>query len=188
MNIIDALLSRRSVAAQYLVEPGPSQQQIDAAIDAALRAPDHGRVQPWRFRLVRGPARAALAEKLVEATLRRDANTPSGQIEKLRSRASVPLMVAASATLKRDPKVPEIEQVLAAGAGVMNLLNAFHLQGFGAIWLTGPNVYDPAVWAVLGLGSSERLLGLIYVGTPAANTPAALTRPSREAFVEDWAQ
>ena len=186
MSPIEALLSRRSVAAQYLGEPGPAQVQIEAAIDAALRAPDHGRIQPWRFRLIRGPARVAFAERLVQAMLRRDASTPAGQVEKLRRRAQVPLVVAVSAALKSDPKVPEVEQLLAAGAGAMNLLNAFHVQGFGAVWLTGANVYDPAVSLLLGLASTERLLGLIYVGTPATNTPAALSRPGRGAYVSDW--
>lgn len=186
MTAIEALLSRRSVAAQFLGEPGPSQVQIDSAIDAALRAPDHGRIQPWRFRLIRGPARAELAKKLVEVTLRRDSDTPIGQLEKLRRRAEVPLIVAVSAALKIDMKVPEVEQLLSAGAGFMNLLNAFHVQGFGAIWLTGPNVYDPALSLLLGLDAAERLLGLIYVGTPAANTPATLARPGRAPFVSEW--
>jgi len=122
----------------------------------------------------------------VEATLLRDSNAPSGQIEKLRGRAQVPLTVVASAALRNDPKVPEVEQLLAAGAGVMNLLNAFHVQGFGAIWLTGPNVYDPIVPSLLGMGASERLLGLVYVGTPAASTPAAMARPNRGPFVTEW--
>jgi nitroreductase len=186
MSAMELLLSRRSVAPQYLADPGPSRGEIDAAIDAALRAPDHGRVQPWRFRLISGSARAKFAEKLVEATLQRDANTPPSQLEKLRRRASAPLVIAASAALKPDLKVPEVEQLLAAGAGVMNLLNTFHFQGFGAVWLTGPSVYDPAVASVLGLGTSERLLGLIYVGTPTANTPPPLSRPNRDDFVSDW--
>lgn len=186
MSALDALLARRSVAAQYLTDPGPSAAQVDLAIDAALRAPDHGRIQPWRFRLVRGPARSALAERLVATTRARDPAAPDSQLEKLRARARTPLMVAVSAALKADPKVPEVEQLLSVGAGVMNLLNAFTLQGFGAIWLTGPNAYDAAVAAVLGLSASERLLGFVYVGSLAANTPAPIARPSRGQFVSDW--
>jgi nitroreductase len=187
MSMLETLLSRRSVAAQYLIEPGPSQAEIDGAVDAALRAPDHGHIQPWRFRLISGAARAQFASKLVKATLRRDSSTALTQLDKLRRRAEVPLIIAASAALRAEPKVPEVEQLLAAGAGVMNLLNAFHILGFGAIWLTGANVYDPAVSAVLGLGASERLLGLIYVGTLAANTPVPLPRPKRDGFVSNWA-
>jgi nitroreductase len=186
VNALDALLARRSVGAQYLAEPGPSPAQVDLAIDAALRAPDHGRIQPWRFRLIRGAARSALAERLVAATRARDPATPDGQLDKLRARAKTPLIVAVSALLKLDPKVPEVEQLLSAGAGVMNMLNAFTVQGFGAIWLTGPNTYDPVVAAALGLMTHERLLGFVYVGSLAANTPGPVARPARGQFVSDW--
>jgi nitroreductase len=85
-----------------------------------------------------------------------------------------------------DPKVPEVEQLLAAGAGIMNLLNAFHMMGFGAVWLTGASVYDEAVSSALGLAKSEKLLGLVFVGTPAVNTPPPLSRPKRAQFVSEW--
>jgi len=186
VNTLDALLTRRSVAPQYLIEPGPLPAQVDIAIDAALRAPDHGRIQPWRFRTVRGAARGALAERLVAATRARDPAAPASQLDKMRARAQVPLIIAVSAALKSDPKVPEVEQLLSVGAGVMNLLNAFVIQGFGAIWLTGPNAYDPAVALALGLTASERLLGFVYVGSLAANTPVPIARPARAAFVSDW--
>jgi nitroreductase len=186
VTALDALLARRSIAAQYLTEPGPAPAQIEVAIDAALRAPDHGRMQPWRFRLIRGAARGILVEHLVTATRARDPATPDAQLDKLRARARAPLIIAASALLRADPKVPEVEQLLSAGAGVMNLLNAFTMQGFGAIWLTGPNTYDPAVAAILGLAPNERLLGFVYVGSLAANTPGPVARAARDPFVSDW--
>lgn len=186
MTAVDALLTRRSIAVQYLVEPGPTPAQIDIAVDAALRAPDHGRIQPWRFRIVRGAARSALADHLVAATLARDSTTAPSQLDKIRSRARAPLIIVVSAQLRNDPKVPEIEQMLSAGAGVMNLLNAFHLQGFGAIWLTGPNTYDSTIAKLLNLGAGERPMGFIYVGSAAATTPGPVSRPERARFVADW--
>ena len=76
MNGIDCLLSRRSIPVQCLTGPGPSDAQLTVALDAALRAPDHGRMQPWRFRLIRGAARAKFAELLVNAAQARDPATP----------------------------------------------------------------------------------------------------------------
>jgi nitroreductase len=183
---LSALLRRRSVPAQYLIEPGPNPAQVEAAIDAALRAPDHGRLQPWRFRIVRGAARAQLAEQLVQATLARDPATAESQLQKLRARASVPLTIVISVMLKEHPKVPLVEQLLSAGAGIMNLLNAFDAQGFGAILLTGPNTYDPAVTQLLGLEPGEQLLGFVYVGSVAASAPAPVPRPDRASFVQEW--
>jgi nitroreductase len=187
MTVLDVLLSRRSIPAQCLTEPGPDEVQVDVAIDVALRAPDHGRMQPWRFKLIRGDARTRFAELLVSAARARDPATPAAQIEKLRSRPlQVPLIIAVSARLRDHPKVPEIEQRLSCAAAAMNLLNAFHAQGFGAIWLTGPSAYDAAVASALGCASDEQLLGFVYIGTIGAVTPAAPARPARAQFVSEF--
>jgi nitroreductase len=188
--VLDALLARRSVPAEALTEPGPDDAQVAQAIDAALRAPDHGRMQPWRFRLVRTRA-AREAFSGVLGRFADGAGLPPAQADKLRRRPLVaPLVIVVSAKLKEHPKVPEIEQLFAVAAGTMNLLNAFHAQGFGAVWLTGPASYDAGVAAALGLvvgtGPDERLLGFVYVGTPGPNVPPAPARPAREGFVGEW--
>jgi nitroreductase len=186
MTALDVLLSRRSIPAQCLTGPGPDEAQLGAALDAALRAPDHGRMQPGRFKLIRGAARARFAELLVSAARARDPAMPPAQLDKLRSRPQqVPLVIAVGARLRDNPKVPEIEQLLSVGASAMNLLNALHAQGFGAIWLTGPSVYDPAVAKGLGYADDERLLGFMYVGTIGAVVPMAPARPARTPFVSE---
>ena len=186
MGALDVLLSRRSVPAEALTEPGPDEAQVAQAIDIALRSPDHGRIQPWRYRLVRSrAAREAFSEVL--GRFADAAGLPPAQADKMRRRPLLaPLVIVASAKLKPHPKVPEVEQLLAAGAGTMNLLNAFHAQGYGAVWLTGPPSYDATVAAALGLGEGERLLGFVYVGTPGPNLPPPQARPSRDAFVSEW--
>jgi nitroreductase len=184
---IEVLLSRRSVPALQLGAPGPSQQQIDTAIDAALRAPDHGGLKPWRFVLIRGAARERLSELFARRLQQREPATPAGKLDKARKMPlAAPLVIAVGAHLRQDHKVPELEQLLATGAGVMNLLNAFHAQGYGAIWLTGGNAYDPEIGAALGFDAQQRCLGFVYVGSmaPQENTPAR--RPERAAFVRDW--
>ena len=186
-KLIDALLSRRSIPAQCLTGPGPDEVQLGVALDAALRAPDHGRVQPWRFKLIRGAARARFAEVLANAARARDPVIPQGQLDKLQGRPKqVPLVIAVSARLRDHPKVPEVEQLLSVGAGIMNLLNALHTQGFGAIWLTGPSAYDPQVAAALGYDSEEQLVGFVYVGTIGAVVPTAPARPTRAQFLSEF--
>lgn len=183
---IDALLSRRSMPAQCLTGPGPDAAQLATALDVALRAPDHGRMQPWRFRVIRGESRARFSEALVSAARVREPGMTAAQLEKLRTRPlQVPLVIAVSAQLRDNPKVPHVEQLLSAGAAVMNLLNAFHALGFGAVCLTGPSAYDPAVAAALGLQSNEQLLGFVYVGTIGSVVPTAPERPAQAAFVSE---
>ena len=186
MTALEMLLSRRSIPAQCLVEPGPDDAQLAAALDAAMRAPDHGRMQPWRFKLIRGAAKARFADVLVAAALAHDPATPQRQLEKIRSRPQhAPLVIAVSARFRDNPKVPEIEQILSVGAAIMNLLNALHAQGFGAVMLTGPSAYDPSVASALGYGADERLIGFIYVGTIGLVVPAAPDRSSHTSVVSE---
>jgi nitroreductase len=187
MSALETLLSRRSIPAQCLTEPGPDATQLAVALDVAMRAPDHGRMQAWRFKLIRGEAKARFSDILVAATLARDPATPQRQLDKIRSRAQhAPLVIAVSARFRDNPKVPEIEQILSVGAALMNLLNALHAQGFGAIMLTGANIYDPAVARALGYGSDERLLGFVYVGTIGLLVPAAPERSPHSNVVSEF--
>src|ERR1700683_693052 len=127
-----AIRSRRSVPALQLREPGPSIEQIHAAIDAALSAPDHGLLRPWRFVLIRGEARARLAELFVRRMLERDPATPAAKVEKARRMPmSAPLVIAAGARIVAQHKIPEVEQLLASAAGIMKLVNVFYARGYG---------------------------------------------------------
>jgi nitroreductase len=127
---IEAMLSRRSVPALRLHEPGPSSAQIDVALDAALCAPDHGALRPWRFVLIHGVAREHLAGLLAARMQEREPDTVPGKIERLRTQVrTAPLVIAVGARIEPTHKVPEIEQLLSVGAGVMNLLKRFMLKG-----------------------------------------------------------
>ena len=75
--------------------------------------------------------------------------------------------------------------MLAVGAGAMNLLNAIHSAGFGAIWVTGANAYDPLVQAGLGFTAPDTLAGFLFVGTPADVLPE-VARPALALHVTDW--
>lgn len=182
------LLSRRSVPALQLHAPGPSAAQIDLALDAALHAPDHGMLRPWRFVVIRGAARERLSELFVRRTLERDPSTPEGKLNKTRNQSlNAQVVIAVGARILPGHKVPELEQLLSTGAAVMNLLNAFHAQGYGAIWLTGGNAYDAHIAAALGFGADERCLGFVYVGS--ADAPpreADARRLQRSAIVREW--
>ena len=181
---LDMLLSRVSVS--RLVEPAPEGAALDRILEAGLRAPDHGRLMPWRYVLIRGEARTRMAD-LIEAALRaRDPEAPAALIDKQRGKfLRPPLTIALGARLRTDHKVPPSEQLLAVGAGAMNLLNAIHACGFGAIWVTGANAYDPLVQAGLGFEAPDTLAGFLFVGTP-AEQPTPVPRPSLAGHVIDW--
>ena len=184
MSVLDTLLSRVSVSA--LVEPAPSGEALDTILQAGLRAPDHGRLAPWRFVLIRGEARAALAEVVARALQARDPAAPAEAVAKQRTKfLRAPLVIALGARIRPDHKIPEQEQLMSVAAATMNLLNAVHAEGFGAIWVTGANASDPHVQAALGIHAPDLLAGFLFVGTPAA-PPAPARRALLADHVVEW--
>ncbi|WP_432422189.1 nitroreductase family protein [Robbsia betulipollinis] len=183
-DALDVLMSRQSH--WPLSEPGPDDAQLAQIFDAALRAPDHARLRPWRFVLVRGAARAALGDVLIDLAWSRAPDEPRATHEHRRQRAfAAPVVIALGAAVDPDSHVPEIEQLMAVGAATMNLLNAVHALGYGGFWATGADTYEPALHAALGFGATDRLLGFLFVGTPPP-APRRAARPDRAQHVREW--
>ncbi|MFZ4285089.1 nitroreductase family protein [Variovorax sp. HJSM1_2] len=185
-SALQLLMSRQS--RWPLTEPAPSQAELDQVLDLALRAPDHGQLQPWRFVVVRGEARQALGEVFVQAAKARDPHgDPQGDAERFRHKAmAAPLLIAMGAHLRPGHKVPQSEQLLAVGAAAMNLLNGLHLLGYGGFWATGLNSHDARVKTALGFAATDALIGFLYIGTPKEAAPH-VERPARQRFVREWA-
>lgn len=169
-----------------LTDPAPDQATLDLAFAAALRAPDHGLIHPYRFHLVRGDARLALGELLGQCALKLNPELSAEELEKTRKKAlRAPLIVVVSASVREHPKAPAIEQILCAGAAAQNILLALHARGFAGIWRTGAPAYDEAVKRAFGLGPDDALVGFLYAGTPAQEV-ASIKRPDPADHVFEW--
>ena len=186
MNPFEFLRRRRSVPSRLLGEPGPSHDQVLAMLAEAVRVPDHGKLAPWRFLRIQGPARAALGELLAARALERDPQAPAAAVEKDRQRFShAPVVLAVVGRLTPGHKVPEQEQLLSGGAVCFALLQAAQALGFGAQWLTGWAAYDATIHRHLGMGDGEQVLGFIHVGTPTGEAPER-QRPDPDALLSEW--
>ena len=158
------LARRRSTKVAHLQEPAPSGADLDALITLAARAPDHGKLGPWRFVIIEGPARIRAGEAIAQAIA---ADADAGRCEAARGHfLRAPLCVMVVSSLKQSPKVPDWEQVLSAGAVCYGLLLGAHAMGYGGCWLTEWPAFDARARAALGLTEEERIAGLVYLGTP----------------------
>lgn len=184
MDAIQALHSRTSV--NLLTEPAPSPAQLDAILRAGVRACDHASLRPWQFLLIEGDARAKFGDLMVEVKEAADGTKLTSEAaEKLRRkpmRAPTILVVAASIT--EHEKVPEIEQVLSAGASAQMMMTAAHALGVGAIWRSGSLMFDARMRAGLGLKESDQIVGFLYLGTPKAAKPLPNLDPHE--FLTRW--
>jgi nitroreductase len=165
MELFDAINSR--VSAGKLAEPGPTPEQLDQLIQTIGRAPDHGRMKPWRVTVVNGAKREAFATAVAEARRARLPNMTDDQIvaERDKIRRSPSIVVIGCAVKKDNPKVPEIEQVVAVAAAVENMFLAAHAMGFGVMWKTGPAAYDDQVKAAVGLTPDDHIVAILHLGT-----------------------
>lgn len=163
---LDLLLSRRSGSAKAMTEPGPSKKQLADILTAGARAPDHGKLFPWRFLVIEGKGRARAGDilaEVMEAEGERDK-----QVEEERGRfLRAPVVVAVISAAREQHKIPVWEQELSAGAVCQNLLIAATASGFVAQWVTEWYAYHPVVKERLGLKAGERIAGFVYIGTSA---------------------
>ncbi|APX22871.1 MAG: nitroreductase [Rhodobacteraceae bacterium] len=179
---LEFLLTRRSRPAKTLTGPAPDRDALQPILTAAARTPDHGKLEPWRFIVLEGPAltRIADAAETFGSAQGRDADA----IRKARSQfADSPLCVAVIESPKESPKVPVLEQTYSAGAACLALLNAALASGWGANWLTGWLSEDRAfVEGELGLLPHERVVGFVHIGTE-TSAPPERPRPDLDAIV-----
>ncbi len=164
MDAIEALIGRVSPAG--LGPPGPGDEELRKILEAAAAAPDHGRLQPWRFIVMAGEARERLGEILAQSLQRREPDSPPARLEAEKRKAlRSPLVILVAAAVKENPNVPEVEQIVSAGAAAQNILLAAHALGFGGFWRTGAVAYDGEAKRALGLEESDRVVGFLYLGS-----------------------
>jgi nitroreductase len=165
-DTIELLLSRRSGSAKAMTEPGPDKKQLAQILQAGARAPDHGKLFPWRFILFEGKSRARAGD--IFADVMEAEGERANRIEEERGRfLRAPVVIGVISAARELHKIPVWEQELSAGAVCQNLLIAATASGFVAQWVTEWYAYHPVVKQRLGLKAGERIAGFIYIGTPA---------------------
>ena len=184
---LEMLTRRRSVKAQLLQEPGPDDATLRTLLEAAMRVPDHGKLGPWKFLVIRGEARRQLGEILVrhKRAIDPEADEEMLAFEQGRFERAPVVVAVVSAPNAKAVKIPRWEQELSAGAACQNLLNAAMFAGFGAQWLTEWYAYDQGVARDMGLAETERIAGFVYIGSQ-AERPDERKRPDYESRVSEW--
>jgi nitroreductase len=123
-------------------------------------------MKPWQLAVLEGPARERFAAAAADAKRRRMPSMSEEQrIAERDKMLRSPTLVVVGCVVRENPKVPEIEQVVAAGAAAQNLFLAAHDLGYGVMWKTGAAAYDPDVKAVVGLRPGDHIVGIMHLGT-----------------------
>ena len=179
---LDFLARRRSASAMALRAPGPGEDELRRLLTLAARVPDHGKLAPWRFVILRGAAKDRFVAGL--EAIARDRQDAAKAVAKLGKIRTPPLTVAVISRLAPG-EIPEWEQRLSAGAVCAMLIIAAQAMGYGANWITDWYAYDPGARRLLGLDEDEQVAGFVQLGT-AAEAPLERVRPDVASLTSEW--
>lgn len=169
MNLIEGIHSRTS--ALKLSDPAPSRADVEQIVKAGTRAPDHGRLRPWRFVVLEGDARKKLGAAMADLVRQKIPDAPSSQLEAEAAKPlRAPLIIAVGAKISKG-KIPEIEQIAAVAAAAQNMFLAAHALGYGVMWKTGGAAYATSVKTLLGFAAEDHIVGFLYLGRNASPGP-----------------
>lgn len=176
------LARRRSASAMNLAAPAPRDDELSTILTLAARVPDHGKLNPWRFVVLRGEAKAQFVERLdVIAAARADASKARAKLAKIR----VPPLTVAVVSRLVPGEIPEWEQRLSAGSVCAMMIVAAQAMGYGANWITDWYAYDADAGRLLGLTEGEQVAGYVHIGR-CAEPPMERVRPDMASIVSDW--
>ena len=177
------LVRRRSASAMTLTAPGPDAQALQQLLTVATRAPDHGKLAPWRFIVLSGDNKDSFVQALEQiAQGRPDAGRASAKLGKLR----IPPLTVVVISRYIPGEIAEWEQRLSAGAVCTLIVVAAQAMGFGVNWITDWYSYDPTALALLNLAAGEQVAGFVHLGTT-GEAPQERVRPDAAALTSVWA-
>lgn len=177
METLEAIHTRQSIG-QVKPDLVP-RELIETLLSAAVQAPNHYKVRPWRFVVMTGAGREKLGEAMAQSTKASKPDATEDDLRKDRAKPlRAPVVIAVAVDKPGLTKAKEIENVCATAAAVQNMLLAAHTLGLAAMWRTGPSAADPAIKQFFGWESDQHLIGFVYIGYPQHEA----TPPSRPSF------
>jgi nitroreductase len=185
-DTIDFLTTRRSTVARMMDGPGPGDEDLKRIMEAGMRVPDHGRLTPWRFIVIRGDAREKLGDVIAEAYKKNNPDAIEEQVEIEQERLTrAPVVIAVVSRVQKEHKIPEWEQILSSGAACQTMLIAAQSMGYAAQWLTEWYAYDANVKQAIGAESGDEIAGFLYLGNGTGEL-SDRARPAYDDIVSEW--
>ncbi len=181
--VLTFLANRRSCLSKTLLPPVPDRQELREILTIASRAPDHGKLVPWRFVILERDDCVAYATAVMERAM-----DLHGQEKRARMAANTyankHLCVVVIERGDAQAAIPIHEQRLAVGGVCFNLLSTCLACGWGTQWLTGWTMEDRTlIGPLLGVKAQERVAGMFPIGTP-TEIPAERPRPEMGDIVQ----
>ena len=165
MDVFEAIHSRHSQG--KVKQDAVPRAVIEKLLSAAVQAPNHYKVRPWRFVVLTGESRNKLGDVFAASQLERKPDLPPEASDKTRALPlRAPLLIAVGVDKPSEEKVQEIENVAAVAAACQNILLAAQAEGLAVKWRTGEWARDPKIKEYLGFAADQHLIAFLYIGYP----------------------
>ena len=130
-------------------------------------APNHGRTEPWQFFVYSGTALKDFGKAHADLYWQHTAEDKRQEAtrEKLEHNVdNASHLVIAVMKRGENIKIPQVEEVAAASAGIQNILLGATALGIASFWSTGGMTHTHAMKEHLHLGTDDIIMGLIFMG------------------------
>ena len=160
-------LKRRSVLARKMSPQPIKEDDLNQIIQAGIRVPDHGALNPWKLVIIQGEKLAIVDKEIIlseyiKKNPNSDKNFQEIESKKLQRAGAV---IAVLSTPVDHPSIPLWEMHLSSGAVCMNLLSCAQSLGYAAQWLTEWYSYNDKMLTYLGgRVGIDKISGFIYIG------------------------
>lgn len=168
-NILNQIIRQRRSVYPYQYDPHKKipDEFIRQFLENANWAPNHKHTEPWRFTVFTGQGLETFSALQCRLYSEKEGeNAKDKKLKKIRDYATCSSHIIAVG-MKRSAKIPEVEEVLAVGCAIQNILLSATAYGLGAYISTGSITYYEEAKQYLGLGTEDKLIGFIYLGYPA---------------------
>ena len=185
MDVYEAIRTRRDI--ETFAPATPPREVIERLIDAAIWAPSHRLTEPWRFSVVAGDRRDAMADAIggwLSAKSEPDALATAARAKLLRAPATV---FVSQANVDGADLTRELEDYAACAAAIQNMLLAAHAEGLVAHLSTDRMIGYEITRQHLGLGPHDRIVAMVNLGYLREGTPPKQGTRKPPQVRWDWA-
>ncbi len=160
---------RRSIKPEHFSGEEVSRQEVMLMLENAHWAPNHGKTEPWFFKVYAGDSRETLGKMHSDLYKK---YTPEERFKQKSYEKLMNLPLLSSHVIvicmKRGNKsnIPVIEEVEAVACAVQNMHLTATALGLVGYWSSGGMTYHESMRKNLGLGEEDQCLGFFYLGKP----------------------
>ncbi|GAB1623459.1 NAD(P)H nitroreductase [Agarivorans albus] len=186
MNTLQQFLNQRvSYHVHELSLPAPNTQQMTDILQAAMSTPDHGKLKPWHFLVIKQTRIEELISLLQTAWQQSNSELDPQRAKRLASYLKqAPSIVLVSAEINEPSPISKQDQVFSAAAACQMILLAADALGFGGVWYSTDAVELPNVRQLLGLQNKHQPVGFLVLGSPISKRAKARANVSDHSF--EW--